>query len=98
MSRQTRTDLERREFLRIGLTGFSSLTLSQLLQLRSGAAEARKEPIPERTAIILVWLLAARVISKPLIVNRWRPRIFAGRISRSIRTYRGFKSANYCRD
>ncbi len=56
MSRMPRTELERREFLRIGLTGFSSLTLGQLLQLRSGAAEAPTNPAPERTAIILVWL------------------------------------------
>lgn len=56
MSRPPRTELERREFLRIGLSGFSSLTLGQLLQLRSGAAEAPKNPASERTAIILVWL------------------------------------------
>lgn len=56
MSRQTRTDLERREFLRTGLTGFSSLTLGQLLQLRSGAAEKPTTQSADRTAIILVWL------------------------------------------
>lgn len=56
MSRQHRTELERREFLRIGLTGFSSLTLGQLLQLRSSAAETPAKPTSERTAIILVWL------------------------------------------
>ena len=56
MSRPPRNNLERREFLRIGLTGFSSLTLSQLLQLRSGAAEKPTIQSPERTAIILVWL------------------------------------------
>ncbi len=56
MNRSPRTELERREFLRIGLTGFSSLTLGQLLQLRSGAAEPAPNPTPERTAIILVWL------------------------------------------
>ncbi len=57
MSRPPQTELERREFLRIGLTGFSSLTLGQLLQLRSGAAEASRAPATaERTAIILVWL------------------------------------------
>ena len=56
MSRPHQTDFERREFLRIGLTGFSGLTLSQLLQLRSGAAETATNPGSERTAIILVWL------------------------------------------
>ncbi len=56
MSRQSRTDLQRREFLRIGLTGFSGLTLSQLLQLRGGAAEKQAAQTTERTAIILVWL------------------------------------------
>ncbi|GDY08883.1 hypothetical protein LBMAG52_23690 [Planctomycetia bacterium] len=57
MSRPPQTELERREFLRIGLTGFSSLTLGQLLQLRSGAAETSRAPATaERTAIILVWL------------------------------------------
>lgn len=56
MNRPPRTDLERREFLRIGQTSFSSLTLGQLLQLRSGVAEAPANLVPERTAIILVWL------------------------------------------
>ncbi len=56
MTRSPRTELERRELLRIGLTGFSSLTLGQLLQLRSGAAETPAKPTSERTAIILVWL------------------------------------------
>lgn len=55
MSRPSRSELERREFLRIGLTGFSSLTLSQMLRLRS-EAEAATPPTSERTAIILVWL------------------------------------------
>lgn len=55
MSRPSRSELERREFLRIGLTGFSSLTLSQMLRLRS-EAEAATLPTSERTAIILVWL------------------------------------------
>lgn len=57
MSQTPRTDLQRREFLRLGLTGFSSLTLSQLLRLRSDAAEvSRAATEAERTAIILVWL------------------------------------------
>ena len=42
--------VNRREILRLGLTGFSSLALSDLLRLRACAAE------PQRTAIILVWL------------------------------------------
>ena len=56
MEQQHRRSLQRREFLRIGLTGFSSLTLSQLLQLRGGAAEKPATQTPPRTAIILVWL------------------------------------------
>ncbi len=53
----------RREFLRLGLTGFSALTLSQLFQLRSLAEDlptsvgsAARHGDFERTAIILVWL------------------------------------------
>jgi len=43
----------RREFLQIGMSGFASLTLPQLFQLRAEAAV--KEP-RERTALIVVWL------------------------------------------
>lgn len=42
----------RRELLRAGLTGMSSLTLADVLRCRAQAAP----PSPERTAIILVWL------------------------------------------
>lgn len=57
MPKQHRADIERREFLRLGLTGFSSLTLGQLLRLRADAAEARPNvATAERTAVILVWL------------------------------------------
>jgi hypothetical protein len=45
--------MKRREFLRLGLAGFSSLTIPQLLQLR---AEASAKSASERTAVILVWL------------------------------------------
>ena len=44
--------LGRREILRAGLGGFSSLTLSQLFRLRAQAAQAPHQD----TAIILVWL------------------------------------------
>lgn len=45
--------MQRREFLRMGLTGFGSLSLPGLLRLRADAAG----PIAaERTAVILVWL------------------------------------------
>ena len=57
---QHRRDIGRRELLRIGLTGFSSLTLSQLLRLRASAEEDRAGLSDlrnnERTAVILVWL------------------------------------------
>ena len=43
----------RREFLRMGLTGFSGLTLSQLYQLR---AQADSPPLRPRSAVIMVWL------------------------------------------
>jgi hypothetical protein len=55
----------RRSFLRAGLTGFSSLTLSSLLRSRAWSADdagalrdpsANAHPSPHRTAIILVWL------------------------------------------
>jgi hypothetical protein len=42
----------RRDFLRLGLGGFGSLTLPGLFRLRAGAAPARSE----RTALIVVWL------------------------------------------
>ncbi len=45
--------LKRREFLRIGLSGFASLSLPGLLQLRAQAAGAKPEL---KTAVILVWL------------------------------------------
>jgi uncharacterized protein (DUF1501 family) len=41
----------RREFIRAGLAGMGTLSLSGLLQLRAGA-----EPARERKAVILVWL------------------------------------------
>jgi uncharacterized protein (DUF1501 family) len=44
--------LSRRELLRLGLVGFSGLTLPGLYQLRSLAASPQREP----TAVILVWL------------------------------------------
>ena len=44
--------VKRREFLRVGLTGFASLSLPGLLRLRAQAAPAKRE----RRAIILVWL------------------------------------------
>lgn len=44
--------LRRREILRTGLTGFTSLSLAGLLQARAGAAAAPSE----QTAVILVWL------------------------------------------
>src|SRR3954466_268108 len=45
--------IDRREFLRIGLTGFATLSLPGLLQLPARAAAAES---PERPAVILVWL------------------------------------------
>jgi hypothetical protein len=45
--------LGRRGFMQIGLTGFASLGLPDLLQLR---AENAKKPDHEKTAVILVWL------------------------------------------
>lgn len=45
--------VRRREFLRIGLSGFASLSLPGLFQLRARAAEPRPK---ENTAVILVWL------------------------------------------
>ncbi len=46
----------RRELLRFGLTGFSSLTLAQLGTMRGGATIANTADREPRTAIILVWL------------------------------------------
>src|SRR5205814_934192 len=43
----------RREFLRCGLTGLTSLSLSGLLKLRAAAGNASTR---ERTALIVVWL------------------------------------------
>jgi len=47
----------RREFLRLGLTGFASLTLSDILRLQASSAEsASAVSAGERPAVILVWL------------------------------------------
>lgn len=48
--------VSRREILRIGLGGFSALSLPGLLQLRATQAAKTDSKSPERTAIILVWL------------------------------------------
>ena len=45
--------IQRREFLRVGLSGFAALSLPGLLRLRADAPSARTE---KRTAVILVWL------------------------------------------
>src|SRR3954469_20112555 len=45
--------IPRREFLRIGLTGFASLSLPALFQLRAQAAAPKPK---SDTAVILVWL------------------------------------------
>lgn len=45
--------IARREFLRVGLGGFASLTLPGLLRLRANTAPTGKRP---GTAVILVWL------------------------------------------
>ena len=47
-------NLSRRGLLRFGLTGFSSLTLGQLLTARAHSSANSSSPL--RTAIILVWL------------------------------------------
>ncbi len=49
--------LGRRELLRMGLTGFASLTLSDILRLQASSAEtASIAATSERPAVILVWL------------------------------------------
>lgn len=45
--------IPRREFLRVGLSGFATLSLPGLLQLRARASEPDRSP---KTAVILVWL------------------------------------------
>ncbi len=45
--------IKRREFLRIGLSGFATLSLPGLLQLRARAATVNPK---DKTAVILVWL------------------------------------------
>lgn len=55
---QRATGASRREFMRIGLGGFSSLTLPGLYQLQAAAEsqdKATAKPKKERTAVILVW-------------------------------------------
>jgi len=51
---EERGRINRRELLRAGLVGFTSLSLSHLYQLRSFAAATSRSS--ERTAVILVWL------------------------------------------
>jgi uncharacterized protein (DUF1501 family) len=48
-----RGESARREFLRVGLAGFGTLSLPGLLRLR---AEAAASDSPKRTAVIIVWL------------------------------------------
>lgn len=49
--------INRREILRAGLTGFTSLTLSGLMRWRAAAAEsAAGASSSQKTAVILVWL------------------------------------------
>ena len=50
---ETHSRFSRREILRMGLTGFTGLTLGQLYQIR---AQADSPPSGRRTAVILVWL------------------------------------------
>lgn len=54
-SGQQPSSSSRREFLKIGLGGFSSLSLPHLYQLQAAAADRVKKS-KERTAVILVWL------------------------------------------
>ena len=47
----------RREFIRLGLGGFTSLSLPGLMQLRAAAeSSAAAKPDREKTAVIMVWL------------------------------------------
>src|SRR5688572_12799089 len=51
--------IDRREFLRVGLAGFASLSLPGLFQLRAQAAAASGNAAADaktKTAVILVWL------------------------------------------
>lgn len=48
-----KAEIQRREFLRVGLSGFAALSLPGLLQLR---AQTSKPAGRENTAVILVWL------------------------------------------
>lgn len=52
MTTVTSDQPSRREFLRLGLAGFGTLSLPGLLRLRAAAAA----PQPEPTAVIIVWL------------------------------------------
>jgi len=45
--------MRQREFLRVGLAGFSGLTLPELIARRAGAATGSAG---ERTALLVVWL------------------------------------------
>lgn len=56
-SRSTRGPLAgRREILRAGLTGFTSLSLAGLNRLRAESVAAKPDSQDEKTAVILVWL------------------------------------------
>ena len=46
----------RRELLRAGLVGFSSLTLGELYGLRAASAQAKANSTQQQTAVILIWL------------------------------------------
>lgn len=47
-----RWSIQRREFLRLGMAGFGTLGLPDLLRLRAAAATSHRE----RTALIVIWL------------------------------------------
>lgn len=69
-----RGPLQRREFLRIGLTGLGSLTLPGLFRLRAAASTGHDR---NRTAVILVWLRGGAshletYDPKPLATNEFR--------------------------
>jgi uncharacterized protein (DUF1501 family) len=72
--RPTPTLLGRRELLRLGLTGFAGLSLSDLYRLQAASGAV---PQAERTAVILVWLRGGAshletFDPKPLAPNEYR--------------------------
>ena len=85
--------LERRAFLRAGLTGLSTLTLSDLLRLRGSAGPAETSGGP---SIIVLWLWGGPSHMETFDLKPDAPAEYRGEFGRSRRTCPASGSASTC--